>query len=123
MLLHHFDLLGELEKGAENFPLNPLIPEVFDVTMHGGDDFRDFVGACSQILNCLDRCHEGQLLNKAAAWINNHVIAYQSLRARLKSEWGPAARDYGTGRGGETRASPQRALSGQSGGSPNCSSD
>ena len=32
------------------------------------------------------------------------------LRARLKSEWGPAARDFGTGRGGETRASPQRAV-------------
>jgi hypothetical protein len=33
-----------------------------------------------------------------------------SLRARLKSEWGPAARDFGRDRGGEAGASPKRAV-------------
>ena len=32
------------------------------------------------------------------------------LRACLKTEWGPAARNFGGGRGGEIRASPQRAV-------------
>src|SRR5258708_38199910 len=33
-----------------------------------------------------------------------------TLRACLKIAWGPAARDFGFGQGGETRASPQRAV-------------
>ena len=32
------------------------------------------------------------------------------LRACLKTTMGPAARDFGAGRGGEIRASPQRAV-------------
>jgi len=75
MLLNDLDLLGELEKGAEDFPLNSHIPQAFGVAMHRGDDFRNFVGACSQILNGLDGCHEGQFLNTEAAWGNSHVIA------------------------------------------------
>jgi len=34
----------------------------------------------------------------------------QALRACLKSEWSPAARDFGRARGGEAGASPQRAV-------------
>src|SRR5882672_8868399 len=34
----------------------------------------------------------------------------RSVRACLKIEWGPAARDFGGGQGGEVGASPQRAV-------------
>src|SRR5436190_9623214 len=34
----------------------------------------------------------------------------RQLRACLKIAWGPAARDFGGGQGGETGASPQRAV-------------
>src|SRR6185436_8069024 len=34
----------------------------------------------------------------------------RNLRACLKTAWGPAARDFGFGQGGESGASPQRAV-------------
>jgi len=37
----------------------------------------------------------------------------EALRACLKIAWGPAARDFGCGQGGEPGASPQRAVTGE----------
>ena len=40
----------------------------------------------------------------------NNAAQKWEVRACFKIAWGPAARDFGRGRGGEARASPQRAV-------------
>ena len=68
-------------------------------------------GRFSSPLHCFADVNIGRATCFVISFPRAEILSQKSsLRACLKIAWGPAARDFGCGQGGEARASPQRAV-------------
>ena len=57
VLLHHLDLLGQLEQGLQDFCLHRRAFEVTHVAMHRRHDLGDLVATIPQLPDCLISIH------------------------------------------------------------------